>query len=246
MTVACDHSGLHSGEARYLQHAGELRLVLVCDACGVERTELRRMGYRPDARCVDGLLAELTARELGLGEPTIARVRMAALLRDVGREQIPPEILNKQGPLDDQEWAQIRRQPELGAALLTEVSFDDIREWIRCHHERPDGHGYPRGLVGDQIPLEARIVAVIDAYTAMTSDRPYRTARSHEDACAEFRRCAGTQFDAAVVQAFLSVTARGDPRRSFTDRLIQSTSRTSRAGGASSPAPPMRPRMRAT
>ena len=152
----------------------------------------------------------MTGRELGLSEPTIARVRLAALLCDVGRDQIPREILNKQGPLDDQEWAQIRRQPELGAALLSDVSFDDIREWIRCHHERPDGRGYPRGLVGDQIPLEARIVAVIDAYTAMTSDRPYRAARNHEDACGELRRCAGSQFDAGVVQAFLSVTARRD------------------------------------
>ena len=212
MHVACDHSGVHNGEARYLRETGQLRLVLVCDACGAECAELQRVGYRPDARCVDGHLAELTARELGLSEPTIARVRLAALLRDVGRDQIPLEILNKQGPLNDQEWAQVRGQPELGAALLSEVSFDDIREWIRCHHERPDGRGYPRGLVGDQIPLEARIVAVIDAYTAMTSDRPYRGARHPQDACDELRRCAGSQFDAAVVQAFVSVTARPDRR----------------------------------
>jgi HD-GYP domain-containing protein (c-di-GMP phosphodiesterase class II) len=213
--VACDHSGAQNGEARYLRDVGQLRLVLVCDACGAECAELERVGYRPDARCVDGRLAELTARELGLSEPTIARVRLAALLCDVGRDQIPLEILNKQGPLNDEEWAQIRRQPELGATLLTDVSFDDIREWIRCHHERPDGRGYPRGLVGDQIPLEARIVAVIEAYTAMTSDRPYRTARTHQDACDELRSCAGSQFDTAVVQAFLSVTARPDQRRAL-------------------------------
>jgi HD-GYP domain-containing protein (c-di-GMP phosphodiesterase class II) len=215
MTVACDHSGAQNGEARYLREAGQLRLVLVCDACGAECAELQRVGYRPEARCVDGHLAELTARELGLSEPTVARVRLAVLLCDVGRDQIPREILNKQGPLNDQEWAQIRRQPELAAALLSDVSFDDIREWIRCHHERPDGHGYPRGLIGDQIPLEARIVAVIDAYTALTSDRPYRVARSHQDACDELERCAGSQFDAAVVQAFLSVTARRDPHRAL-------------------------------
>jgi HD-GYP domain-containing protein (c-di-GMP phosphodiesterase class II) len=213
MAVACDHSLAQSGELRYLHEAGQLRLVLVCDACGAECAELQRVGYRPDARCVNGHLAELTGRELGLSEPTIARVRLAALLCDVGRDQIPHEILDKEGPLSDQEWAQIRRQPELGAALLSDVSFDDIREWIRCHHERPDGRGYPRGLVGDQIPLEARIMAVIDAYTAMTSDRPYRPARNHEDACGELRRCSGSQFDAAVVQAFLSVTARRDQRR---------------------------------
>ena len=212
MTVACDHSGMHNGESRYMRDAGELRLVLVCDACGAERAELRRVGYRPDARCVDGHLAELTARELGLSEPTIARVRLATLLCDVGRDQIPREILNKRGPLDDQEWERIRRQPELGAALLSDVSFDDIREWILCHHERPDGRGYPRGLAGDQIPLEARIVAVIDAYTAMRGERPYRAARTHQEACSELERCAGSQFDDAVVRAFLSVTARRDRR----------------------------------
>ena len=210
MNVACDHSGTHNGESRYLREVGELRLVLVCDACGAECAELQRVDYRPHARCVDGRLAELTGRELGLNEHTIARVRLATLLCDVGRDQIPREILNKRGPLDDREWAQVRRQPELAAALLSDVSFDDIREWIRCHHERPDGRGYPRGLVGDQIPLEARIVAVIDAYTAMTSDRPYRAARTHQAACRELRRHAGSQFDATVVQAFLFVTARLD------------------------------------
>ncbi len=130
-----------------------------------------------------------------------------------GRDQIPGEILSKQGPLDDREWAEVRRQPELGAALLSDVSFDDIREWIRCHHERPDGRGYPRGLVGDQIPLEARIVAVVEAYTAMTSHRPYRSVQTHREACDELQRCAGSQFDPTVVQAFLSVTARRDQRR---------------------------------
>jgi HD-GYP domain-containing protein (c-di-GMP phosphodiesterase class II) len=213
MTVTCDHSGMHNGESRYMRQAGELRLVLVCDACGAERAELRRVGYRPDARCVNGHLAELTARELGLSEPTIARVRLATLLCDVGRDQVPREILNKRGPLDDQEWERIRRQPELGAALLSEVSFDDIREWILCHHERPDGRGYPRGLTGDQIPLEARIVAVIDAYTAMRGERPYRAARTHQEACGELLRCAGSQFDDTVVRAFLSVIAPRDRRQ---------------------------------
>jgi HD-GYP domain-containing protein (c-di-GMP phosphodiesterase class II) len=206
MTMACDHSGTHSGQARYLRDVGQLRLLLVCDGCEAECAELERIDYRPDARGVDGRLAELTARELGLSEFKIARVRLAMLLCDIGRDQIPPEILNKQGPLNDREWAEIRRQPEFGAALLSDVSFDDIREWILNHHERPDGRGYPRGLVGDQIPLEARIVAVVDAYTAMTSERPYRSARDHQEACRELWRCAGSQFDAAVVQAFLSAS----------------------------------------
>ena len=100
----------------------------------------------------------------------------------------------------------------MGAALLSDVSFDDIREWILCHHERPDGRGYPRGLAGEQIPLEARIVAVTEAYAAMTSERPYRPAFDHADACGELWRCAGSQFDAAVVEAFLSASVRRAPR----------------------------------
>ncbi len=209
--MACDHAGTYSGGARYLRDAGKLRLVLVCDRCGAERGELQRIDYRLSARGVDGQLAELTARELGLSEARVSRVRLAALLCDIGRDQIRPEILNKRGALDDDEWTEVRRQPELGAALLSDVSFDDIREWILCHHERPDGRGYPRGLAGEQIPLEARIVAVTEAYAAMTSERPYRPALDHADACGELRRCAGSQFDAVVVEAFLSAGVRRAP-----------------------------------
>jgi hypothetical protein len=205
INVACDHSGAQNGEARYLREAGQLRLVLVCDACGAECAELQRIGYRPDARCVDGHLAELTARELGLSEPTIARVRLAALLCDVGRDQIPREILNKQGPLNDQEWAQIRRQPELGATLLSDVSFDDIREWIRCHHERPDGRGYPRRFAATEIPELARIVAVAECFDAMTGGDRYRTPMSFHAALAELRRVAGTQLDARYVEALADI-----------------------------------------
>jgi HD-GYP domain-containing protein (c-di-GMP phosphodiesterase class II) len=212
MGMACDHSRARSGAARYVRETGQLRLVLVCDGCGAECDELDRLGYRPDARCVDGHLAGLTARELGLGEDAIARVHLAALICDVGRDQIPPEILYKPGPLADEEWAVIRRQPELGAVLLSDVDFDDVREWILCHHERPDGQGYPRGLTGEEIPLEARIVAVTDAYAAMTSDRPHRAALCDGEAREELRRCAGSQFDAAVVEAFLAVARRRDGR----------------------------------
>jgi HD-GYP domain-containing protein (c-di-GMP phosphodiesterase class II) len=209
--MACDHSALHSGGARYLREAAQLRLVLVCDECGAERAELDTMDYAPSARCFAGHLAELTARELRLGEMQVVRVRFAALVCSVGRDEIRPEILNKQGPLSQEEWVEVCRQPELGAALLGDASFDDIREWILCHRERPDGSGYPRGLVGDEIALEARILAVTDAYVAMTSDRPYRLTRSHEEACSELVRCSGTQFDAAVVRAFVSASTRRNP-----------------------------------
>jgi HD-GYP domain-containing protein (c-di-GMP phosphodiesterase class II) len=88
--------------------------------------------------------------------------------------------------------------------VLCDVSLDDIREWILCHRERPDGSGYPRGLAAQQIPLQARILAVCDAYTAMVSDRPHRLRHTHTEACAELVRYAGSQFDAKVVEAFLS------------------------------------------
>jgi len=206
MATACDHSGSHSGAARYLRESGLLLLVLVCDGCGAERAELGTIEYAPNPRRLVARLAELTALELGLNAAHTARVRFAALVCGVGRDQISPAILAKQGPLTDAEWAEVRRQPELSAAVLGDVSLDDIREWILCHRERPDGSGYPRGLVGEQIPLEARILAVSDAYTAMISERPHRIRRTHKDACQELVRCAGTQFDARVVQAFLSTS----------------------------------------
>jgi HD-GYP domain-containing protein (c-di-GMP phosphodiesterase class II) len=211
MNMVCDHRAPRSGGARYLPQAGQLRLVLVCDRCGAEQAELGRIEYAPNARCLVGHLAELTARELGLREDQIARVRFAALVCGVGRDQIRPEILNKQGTLTREEWAEVCREPELAAALLKAANFDDVREWMLCHRERPDGSGYPRGLLGEEIPLEARILAVSDAYVAMTTDRPFRLARDHRDACLELSRCAGTQFDAAVVQAFVLASVRRNP-----------------------------------
>lgn len=205
--MSCDHSVPHSGAARYLRDSGRLRLAVVCEGCGFERIVLGEVNYRPRGRRLVGHLAELTARELGLGEPQLVRVRLAALICDIGREEIPEAILNKRGPLTDDEWLAVRRQPELGAALLSGAGLDDIREWILYRRERVDGRGYPRGLSGGEIPLEARILAVCDAYAAMTSEAPHSAARPHEDACAELSRCAATQFDATVVNAFIRAAA---------------------------------------
>ena len=111
----------------------------------------------------------------------------------------------KPGPLTPVEWAVMRKHPEIGASMLEGVAQDDLADWVHYHHERPDGTGYPRGLAGDEIPLEARIVAVADAYEAMTHDRVYRPAIGHEAACRELQQGAGTQFDAEVVDAFMRV-----------------------------------------
>jgi HD-GYP domain-containing protein (c-di-GMP phosphodiesterase class II) len=145
------------------------------------------------------------ARELGLPRERVERVRLAGVLHDVGKIGVSDVILRKPGPLDDAEWAEMRRHPEIGARILGASEFDDIRAWVLAHHERPDGRGYPNGLRGDEIPVEARILAVADAYEAMTSDRVYRAAIGDEAARAELRRGSGSQFDPLVVQALLVV-----------------------------------------
>ncbi len=208
--MSCDHSGSDSGRSRYAPGQAELQLVLVCDECGAERAQLGVLAYRPRARRYVGHLVELTAHELGLAEALVARVRLAALICDVAREELPTEILSKCGPLTPEEWAEVRRQPELAAAVLSDVSFDDVRGWVLSYRERPDGSGYPRGLDGGEIPLEARILAVVDAYVAMTSERPHRPSRTHEQAIDELIQGVDRQFDADVVDAFVSAS----PRRS--------------------------------
>jgi HD-GYP domain-containing protein (c-di-GMP phosphodiesterase class II) len=117
-------------------------------------------------------------------------------------------VLNKRGPLDEEDWEEIHRHPLIAARILDSSTIGDIRSWVLTHYERPDGLGYPNGLAGDEIPLEARILAVADAYEAMTSDRVYRPAMSPGEARLELERNAGTQFDEDVVGAFLGVLDR--------------------------------------
>jgi HD-GYP domain-containing protein (c-di-GMP phosphodiesterase class II) len=131
----------------------------------------------------------------------------AGVLHDLGKLAVPDAILHKPDRLTDAEWAEIRRHPEVGARILENAGLHRIAGWVRAHHERVDGGGYPNGLNADQIPLEARILAVADAYEAMVADRPYRAGMEPEEAGAELLRCAGTQFDEAVVDAFLRVLA---------------------------------------
>jgi len=189
--------------------AGERFLAVVLDLA--EAIDLRFSGSARHSETV-GRYAEMMARELGLSDRRIGRVRLAGMLHDVGKVGVPDAILKKPGPLTDAERAVIERHPELGAQILEHESLADVQAWVRAHHERPDGTGYPHRLHGDALPLEARIVAVADAYEAMTSDRAYRDAIGHEAAHAELRRCAGTQFDAQVVEAFLAVLARESQR----------------------------------
>ena len=164
----------------------------------------RRKGSPANSRRVAGY-AERLARSLSLPEEEVERVRIAALLRDVGEVGVAESILNKPAPLSDEEWRELQRHPEIGARIVGAAQLGRVGEWILSHHERPDGSGYPRGLREHQIPLEGRILAVADAYAAMTADRPYRQRFSPMRARAELQARAGSQFDHDVVEAFLSL-----------------------------------------
>jgi diguanylate cyclase (GGDEF)-like protein/putative nucleotidyltransferase with HDIG domain len=189
--------------------ASERFLAVMLDLA--EAIDLRFSGSARHSETV-GRYAEMMARELGLSAQRTTRVRLAGMLHDIGKVGVPDGILHKPGKLTDAEFAVIKRHPELGAQMLDHPSLTDVREWVGQHHEQPDGRGYPRGLADDEIPLEARIIAVADAYEAMTSDRSYRSSLDHEAARAELERCAGTQFDPRVVRALLSLLER-EPER---------------------------------
>lgn len=185
--------------------AGERFMAVILDLA--EAVDLRFSGSARHSETV-GRYAEMMARELGLSEHRTGRVRLAGLLHDIGKVGVPDSILQKSSRLTGAEFAAIERHPELGAQILEHPSLSDIRGWVSAHHERPDGNGYPLGLAGRAIPLEARILAVADAYEAMTSNRAYRAAMSHTAARAELERHAGTQFDAEVVRALVAVLER--------------------------------------
>jgi diguanylate cyclase (GGDEF)-like protein len=156
-------------------------------------------------------LAVLTAEHLGLPVGVVLRCRLAGWLHDVGKLAIPEQILTKPGPLDSAEWKIMRTHPVIGAAIVRRVAtLREAAPAVRHHHERYAGDGYPDGLAGSGIPIEARIVAAADAYAAMTATRPYSTARTPEQAAAELSRSAGTHLDPVVVEALLAVLSFGD------------------------------------
>src|SRR5689334_23030366 len=204
----------------------------------IELAELKRLASGPDraarfraaaslARAVDARdvytgshsqrvadLAARTARRLGLPDEEVELTRLAASLHDLGKLAIPEEILRKPGPLTEPERLVLERHPQIGFRMLESLGVDPVAEWVLHHHERWDGSGYPDGLPGDRIPLGARIIFVADAYDAMTSERVYRRRVLPEQAIAELRRCAGTQFDPEIVDALADELAVvEEPRR---------------------------------
>jgi HD-GYP domain-containing protein (c-di-GMP phosphodiesterase class II) len=153
-------------------------------------------------------LAEPVARRLGWDGERIAALRLGAPLHDIGKVAIRRELLRKAGPLTALELAEIRSHPAAGAALVLPIrAARQALPYVLFHHERWDGSGYPSGIRGRSIPLEARLLAVADAFDAMTSLRPYRRPHPVEHALVEIGVCAGTQFDPLVAEAFLEVWA---------------------------------------
>ncbi|SEH10324.1 diguanylate cyclase (GGDEF) domain-containing protein/HDIG domain-containing protein [Thermoleophilum album] len=208
------------GRNRVVISSAELETARTAERSGEERATVELAALVDLAEAVDRLgsgsashcrrvarFAELTARELGLPAQRVEQVRLAALLHDVGTIALPDSVEQKAGPLSDEEWEFVRTHPVVGARMLEVSEQRELGAWVRAHHEHLDGTGYPLGLHGDEVPLEARIIAVADAYEAMTSDRPYRPAMSHDEAAAELRAAAGSRFDRRVVEALLRALA---------------------------------------
>jgi two-component system, cell cycle response regulator len=182
------------GRRRVATHETSSALLQVIEECEPD--------LNGHVREVSALAREVGAR-LGLDAGQLDELARAAELHDVGKVAVPSSILRKAGPLDDSEWSFMRQHTLVGDRILSAApALSSLAAVVRSSHERYDGMGYPDGLAGEQIPLAARVVAVCDAYHAMTTDRPHQGARAHWEAIEELRGCAGRQFDPVVVAAF--------------------------------------------
>ena len=203
LVAVVDHAGLALEQAMHESAPADgpdprlAAMLLLAEALDMRDPSTARHSYTV------GRFARATAIGLGLPPDRVERIHAAGVLHDLGKVGITDAILQKPGPLTDAEWAEMKRHPRIGAQILRHAGMPDLAAWVGSHHERIDGLGYPSGLSGEEISLEARILAVADAYEAMIAERCYRPAISEAAARAELLRCAGTQFDPAVVDAFL-------------------------------------------
>jgi putative nucleotidyltransferase with HDIG domain len=178
-------------------------------------------GYTAEHAVEVARLSRLVGMDLGLNEEQLEALVQGALLHDLGKLGVADAILEKPGPLTEEEWVVVKRHPEIGAQMIEPLeSLSGAVAVVRYHHERPDGSGYPDGLEGEQIPLAARIIAVADAYDVMLRGRLYRPKRlrpksSPAEALAELERGAGSQFDVRVVEALRRVLE--EPKASSSD-----------------------------
>ena len=209
--------GMHARQAQLIEELEEsndrlgeanehLRLVNISFAAAIVRALDSRDAYTARHSAAVAVYSRDIARALGLPSEVVMRIHLAALVHDIGKIGLRAELLEKRAALDDDEWAEMREHPAIGARILAEVEdYSDIALVVRSHHERWDGAGYPDGLAGPDIPSLARIIAVADSYNAMTSDRPYRAAMSTERAIQQLVLGKGTQFEASVVDAFIEI-----------------------------------------
>lgn len=164
------------------------------------------------------LYSMILSRALNLDEELMEEIEIAGLLHDIGKIAMPKSILCKNGKLTDEEFLVMKSHPVRGEKIVINIKkLQKISEWVKAHHEKWDGNGYPDGLKGEEIPVAGRIIALADTYDAMTSTRPYRIALSHEVAMAEIKRCSGTQFDPTLAEVFLSLSDEIDEARKNPD-----------------------------
>ncbi len=196
----------------HLLATGNDRQARFLAAAGLARAVDARDAYTGEHSAEVGELAARIGARMALHATEVELLRLAGSLHDVGKLAIPEEILRKPGPLSAPERLVLERHPQIGFRMLDSLGIEPVATWVLHHHERWDGAGYPNKLAGDTIPLGARILFVADAYDAMTTERVYRGRLSHEHAVRELERCAGTQFDPDVVEAFKAeVAALGSP-----------------------------------
>jgi len=176
--------------------------VVKCLVSAIEAKDMYTRGHSERVNQISMLIAD----RMDLPQSFRENLNWASILHDIGKIGIPEKILTKQGRLNDEEYAEIKKHPERGYIILKPIQgFQASLDGVRFHQERYDGRGYPSGLKGKEIPLSARIIAVGDTYDAITSDRAYRKGRSHQEAVAEIKRVAGTQLDPDIVNVFLDV-----------------------------------------
>ncbi len=216
------HNGLP--KKVYFRAEAEVEVLLVSSAPSFDMASDRVEEMATIARSVEekdeatqghclrmGRLSIRIAEKLGLQGQPLIDISYAAYLHDIGKVRVPGEILGKEGHLDDDEWEEMKKHPDHGADMLREKEFLRAAAVIvRAHHERYDGSGYPRGLKEDEIPIGARIIAVVDTYDAITSVRPYQKAQAKEEAIEELKKEAGTQFDPKVVETFIEIIGGDD------------------------------------
>ena len=168
------------------------------------------------------LYSMILAKELNLDDAYMEDIEIAGLLHDIGKIAMPKSILCKNGKLTDEEFLVMKSHPVRGEKIVINIKkLQIISEWVKAHHEKWDGTGYPDGLKGTQIPLPGRIIALADTYDAMTSTRPYRTALSHEVAISEIKRCSGTQFDPELAELFIKLESKINDARMNPEEAYQ-------------------------